>query len=121
MTEQLQKAVDKIRDEMAANSANMALQAIGEMMTAHLDACPQDADKVLAEGKTLKGAYAAMESWARKNAKNGACCVVPKQAQKLVAEYYGVAQTQEPQAIADLPKPKAATDEFDLDALLAEV
>lgn len=98
------EAMDKIRDEMTQTN-HEAITEIGEAMTRLLLASPELSDKIMAEGKTCKGAYAAMEQYARKGKRH---CIPPKEAAKLIAEYWEIpveamtraALEQEPQAHA---------------------
>lgn len=107
MSEITNKAMDKIRDEMA-QASHEAITEIGEAMTRLLLASPELSDKILAEGKTCKGAYDAMEQHARRERKH---CIPPRAAAKLIAEYWEIpveamtraALEQEPQAPAEEP------------------
>lgn len=122
MQETAERAMDKIRDEMAQNPNRPELQAIGEMLTERLAADPQAAEKILEKGKTLDGAFTEMREWARKHQRGGACCVSPAQALEIVLGYYGLdaggpipqAHPQKAQALA----PDPLGDGLDLDALL---
>lgn len=122
MQETAERAMDKIRDEMAQNPNRPELQAIGEMLTERLAADPQAAEKILEKGKTLDGAFAEMREWARKHQRGGACCVSPAQALEIVLGYYGldaggpIPPAHPPKAQALAPDPLG--DGLDLDALL---
>lgn len=105
------EAMDRIRDELAKAGGNQAIEEIGEYVTRRVAA---GAD--VPEGKTLKGAFSAMKEWARKNQKNGYCCVPPEKAYELVDKYFGFAGKAEKPAPA--PIRPSVTDELDLDALL---
>ena len=83
------EAMDKIRDEMAKTKAG-AVRTLGEWMTAWLEAHPEGGEKVLAEGKTLEGAYKAMEAEARKKQGSGAVCMEDTEAVQIVAGYYEI-------------------------------
>jgi len=87
------EAVDKIRDEMATTKTNgAAIRAVGEIMTALLEAHPDWAGAVLKKGKTLKGAYGAMEHYAREH-KEGSCYYMPPEtAESVICKYYGVGE-----------------------------
>lgn len=128
-----ERAVDKVRDEMASAKKNKdAIGAVGEIVTAMLNANPAAAPEILAEGKTLKGCYKAMEDYARKH-KEGCCyCIPPEQAETVICKYFGIkARVNVLKMSADVIrsgdnvskgeanglKPKAA-DPFDLDALI---
>ena len=103
--------MDRIRDEMAREEADSPISAIGEYVTERISA-----GAVIPEGKTLKGAYKAMEDWARKNRKGSCCCVPPARAFAIVDEYFGFSGAK-PQTPAQV-QPAPAADDLDLDALL---
>lgn len=112
--------MDRIRDEMAREEADSPISAIGEYVTERIQA-----GAVVPESKTLKGAYKAMEDWARKNRKGSCCYVPPARAFAIVDEYFGFAAKvpeAKPHTFAEVkPVPAASTpltDELDLDALL---
>ena len=117
------KAMDKIRDEMA--KATDAVCMVGEIVTLYLQSEPTNAEKILADGKTLKGAYGAMRDYARKEHKE---CMTPDEAAEHIARYYGMepaklmdmwqaVKDEEPQEKAK-PQARAEADDLDLDALL---
>ena len=127
------RAIDKIRDEMAGKRIQSEIQALGEIMTALLQTHPAWAEQVLAEGKTLAGAYKAMEAFARSNHKGTCYAMGPDTAQKVIFKYYGI-EAEEPvnmygvfmpepaQPEPKQPEPeKPEADPFDLDALLGGI
>ena len=95
MSEMANKAMDKIRDEMA-KTKNDAVLEIGEAMTELLLIAPELSEQILAEGKTCAGAYKVVESYARSNYKT---CVPPRKATELVAEYWGLPLEQMRRAV----------------------
>ena len=117
------KAMDKIRDEMA--KATDAVCMVGEIVTLYLQSEPANAEKILQDGKTIKGAYGAMRDYAREKRKE---CMTPDEAAENIAKYYGM----EPARIMDMwqavkdeqpqekekPQARAEADDLDLDALL---
>ena len=117
------RAMDKLRDEMAQEKSS-AVKMAGELITLYLMADPANAEKILADGNTIKGAYSAMREYARKNRCE---CIPPDEACDIFAEYYGFSklsfdeiwsaaqsgQKGKPQAPA-----KPESDDLDLDALL---
>lgn len=111
----MSEMMDRIRDEMAKEPAGSAVSAIGEYVTERIQRGAQ-----IPEGKTLRGAYKAMEDWASKNRKNKNCvCVPPDRAFAIVDEYFGFSAEAKPQAFAAPAKAAPpADDPFDLDALL---
>lgn len=118
-----EKAMDKIRDEMAASKGAVCM--VGDIVTLYLQNEPENAEKILAQGKTLKGAYAAMRDYAREKRLE---CMTPDDAAERIAVYYGM----EPVKIMGLwgatladetspktkPQAHAEADDLDLDALL---
>ena len=116
-------AMDKLRDEMAENATHPGIQQIGAYMTARLAAQPEIAPQILAEGKTLKGAFEAIHTYASKHRTGNYAYVPPDTAYKLVAEYYGITpqaaeENPEPHAHAEA-RPATKADGLDLDDLLA--
>ncbi|MGN0762162.1 MAG: hypothetical protein ACI4MK_02195 [Aristaeellaceae bacterium] len=106
-------SMDRIRDEMGKEQPGSPIEAIGEYVTERLN---QGA--AVPEGKTLAGAYKAIEDWAREHKGGKSCvCVPPQMAFSIVDRYFGFGE--EPQTFA-APKPvkKAEPDGLDLDALL---
>lgn len=114
-------AMDRVRDEMAKEAAGSPIAEVGEMVTEMLAASPDLAPRIMDKGKTLKGAYQAIESAAKKNrGGRSAVCIGPREAAKIVLEYYGYigAVPQTPAPAPEPLKPAPARDEFDLDAML---
>lgn len=129
-TADFSRAIDKIRDEMAGKRTPPEIQAVGEIMTALLQTHPAWAEQVLDEGKSLAGAYKAMENYARSNHKDTCYAMGPDTAQKVIFKYYGI-EAEEPVNVyaAFMPEPaqpepaqpepeKPKADPFDLDAIL---
>lgn len=107
------RAMDKIRDEMAKRADHPGIAAIGEYMTERLQADESLAENVLNEKKTLLGAFDSIRAFAQKNKTGNYCCVPPEKAFRLVCDYYGI-QTQH----AETQAPAGPDDALDLDALL---
>ena len=114
------EAMDKLRDEMATSKSE-GVQALGEGMTSWLREHPSEAGALLAEGKNLKGAFAAMEAYARGQKRASTCVVVtPAKAREIALEYYGISvkNEDEPREAAEHPVPYVSAGALDLDALL---
>lgn len=77
------EAMDKVRDEMAKNKGRQST-FLGEGVTALLGIHPEVADKIAAEGKTLKGCLEAI----RKAAKGGVAD--PVASTRAICAYYGI-------------------------------
>lgn len=128
-------ATDKIRDEMAANAKDAAISVIGEFMTNLLMEKPETAEKIMAEGKSLKGAMSAMSDYARKNKSGNHAAVDYYTGIGIVLEYFGIEKLSNtdimrigyrtdaiPEAPAQEPARKEApADELDIDALLGGI
>ena len=129
-----EQAIDKLRDEMAANAKDAAMGIVGEFMTALLDAKPEYAEKIMAEKKTIKGAMEAMKAKAEKNKHGSWASMDFFSGIKCVLKYYGLPDMQNCQIMAMMnaaaqpepqpeikPEPAPRADSFDLDALLDEL
>lgn len=89
-------AMDKLRDEMAKHHKDGGLCALGEYMTGLLQARPEAADRILENGKSLKGAWGALEAYARKLPRSGSCVAVrDEDAFRICREYFGIADAPE--------------------------
>lgn len=112
------EAMDKLRDEMAGSKSE-GVQALGEGMTAWLREHPSAAGAILAKGKNIKGAFAAMEAYARGQKHTGCVVVTPDKAREIALKYYGIgASKDEPREATGQPVPHVAANALDLDALL---
>ena len=116
----MERAMDAIRDEMAAKAKDLNVQYVGEQLTRHIMAHPADAPKFYEAEKTIEGAMKKLEEYARQHKSGSMACVDPDTGMRIILEYYGVtageAKTEAPRRSA--AKPAGA---LDLDALLAEV
>lgn len=113
-----ERAMDKVRDEMAASAGNAAVCAVGEMMTELLQLSSDIVGAVLAEGKTLAGAYQAIHQAAREDTRfktTDGAVVGPADALRIVRAYYEIEGDEETPGRAPTP---AEPDDLDLDALL---
>ncbi len=109
----MEKAIDAIRDEMAAQAKDLNVQYVGEQLTKHILAHPADAGKFYAKGKNIAGAMKALEGYARQHKSGSMACIDPETGMRIILEYYGVRAGEAPQAARC-----AAADDLDLDALL---
>lgn len=117
-TEIYLKAVDKIRDEMAKESAHPGIQFIGGWLTGKLEQQPELAEKLLDEKKSVKGAFEQIRSYASKHKTGNFAFVPPEKALEIVGGYYGIQAEEETQALTPDPEPVRHSDGFDLDDLL---
>lgn len=119
MNENYTKALDKIRDEMAANHDHPGIQFLGGWLTGQLEQNQEIAERILNEKKTVKAAFAEIYSYASKHKTGNFAFVPPEKALEIVGEFYGIdiPAEKEPQALVQTPVEKKKPA-FDLDALL---
>lgn len=106
------RAMDKIRDEMAKGKGAY-VRVIGEFLTDWLLKHPEDGEKIMADGKTIKGSLEAMRVYAQNHKEGNVAVVDDETAFGIVLEYFGIkkgAKPEQPHTSAD--------DDFDLDALM---
>lgn len=85
----LKQAIDKLQAEMAATK-NPYVLAVGQFLVAHVTANPADAEKILADKKTVLGSFEAMQKEAMKK-KVGNCAVLTsEEGFKIVFNYFGI-------------------------------
>ncbi len=83
------RAMDAIRDEMAKTRSD-SVRALGEIITAMLQASPQIGGAILKKDKTLAGCWKEMEKYAREHKTGNSFCMGPDVAQNIIVEYYGM-------------------------------
>jgi hypothetical protein len=111
-------AIEKIRDEMASNAKQGGyIQVVGDMLLQNLDAHPEAAEKILADGKTIKGSLAAMRTEAQKHQTDGCGVLTDEEGFAVVLRYYGIDSKPAPRPAA-APAAKAVGFDVDLDDLL---
>lgn len=115
----MDEAMDKLRDEMAKESSRPEIRILGEYLTERLMKEPGIAEKIMANGKSLDGAFAHMKAQAQKKAQKGAYVMASEEALKMLCEYYGItAEAKEAEKPQAAPTPKKPAGSLDLDALL---
>lgn len=91
----LQAAVEKLQAELQTNSAPY-IQVIGEYLIHHVTAVPTTAENILAERKTIAGAFQAMASEAQRrvtreeNAREAMVVLTDQEGLEIVLTYYGI-------------------------------
>lgn len=109
------RAMDKIRDEMAKSGARY-VAVVGEYMTDYLRRHRESAGKILAQGKTIAGSLGAMREEARKGQSGGVGILDDETAFGVVLRYYGIEDAgREP---AREPAAAPEPDDLSLDALM---
>jgi hypothetical protein len=98
----LEKAKEKLLDEMGSNDSAY-VQAVGGMLLDHIGRHPSDAEKILAEGKTISGSLKEMQSVARGKASGGVAVLTDAEGFAVVLKYFGIGggQAAEPAPAAD--------------------
>lgn len=117
MTDEYNRAVDRIRDEMAG-SKSAYVRVVGEYLTEYLGTHPEAAGAILAEGVTIKGSLEAVKAEARKHSEGGVGVVDDETAFGIVREYYGIRPAPAARTAAK-PQAPAEDPDLDLDSLLA--
>lgn len=114
MNDYCNKAMDKIRDELAAHPNQPAIAVLGEYITARLQCDPGLAPRILDGKKSLTGALDAIRGEAKKRQHGGVAVVSDAEGFAIVDQYFGITPgaPAKPQALAP------ARNDLDLDALL---
>ncbi len=98
----IDKAIEKIRDEMVAKTNDTYIQVVGDMLLHHLTANPAAAEKVMASGKTIAGSLSAMRSAAEKQKSGSVAVLTDAEGFAVVLEYFGI------NGVASIPSPVPA-------------
>ena len=119
----IDKAVDKIRDEMVAKTSDNYVQAVGDMLLNYLADNPGAAEQIMSTGKTIAGSLSAMQAAARKKSSGNCAVLTDAEGFAIVLEYFGITEGAMPARRREtivVSNPKAAGADFDvsLDDLL---
>lgn len=90
----IEKAIAKIKAEMEANKSGYA-QVIGKYLLQQIEINKGSAEKIVNEGKTIKGSIQEMSKEAKKNASNGCGVLTDAEGFAIVAKYYGFEAVQD--------------------------
>ena len=127
------EAIAKLKVEMDGNKDNSYIHYVGLFLMNHIASHPEDAGKILADGKTVAKSLDAMRSVAEKKRKGNVAMLTPAEGLTVVFEYFeikkqiavadfmpAVAPTAAPIAAPTAaPAPKPASDfDVSLDAYL---
>lgn len=85
----LDKAMEKIRAEMAEKTDNPYVQTIGKMLMAHLEERPEHADALLAENKTILKSLDVMRRYAQNIQVQGVAVVPDEVGHAIVLQFFG--------------------------------
>ncbi|WP_163854595.1 hypothetical protein [Paenibacillus elgii] len=109
----MQEAISKIQGEMDADQKNHYIQYIGKFLLEHLASNPDDAVKILTEGKTIGKSLDEMRKAAEKK-KVGNCAVLSDaEGFGIVLKYFGISGTPAEGKKAPI-MPAAASSDFDV-------
>ena len=97
ITNNQQQAIDKLDAEME-QAKDPCSKYIAEQLLQLATSCPEVAEKILEQKKTLTGALDAIKAEAKKHAVGGCGCVDEAQAVKIACKYYNIKPTAEPAA-----------------------
>lgn len=86
----MEKAIEKLKNEMDQDKDNAFLQAVGNYLIEYVNRNPDKAQTFLAEDKTIAGSLQKMKESARKQAKNGCAVLTDEEAYKVVLKYFGI-------------------------------
>lgn len=89
ITNNQRQAIDKLDKEME-QAKDPCSKYIAEQLLQLASSCPEVAEKILEEKKTLAGALGAVKAEAKKHAVGGCGCVDEAQAVELACKYYNI-------------------------------
>lgn len=101
LTEGQKQAIEKLDAEME-KAKDSCSKYIAEQLLQFASSCPEVAEKILEQKKTLAGALDAIKAEAKKHAVGGCGCVDEAQAVKIACKYYNIKATKpaaEPAAV----------------------
>lgn len=89
ITNNQQQAIDKLDAEME-QAKDPCSKYIAEQLLQLATSCPEVAEKILKQKKTLTGALDAIKAEAKKHAVGGCGCVDEAQAVEIACKYYNI-------------------------------
>lgn len=87
------KAIEKLQNEMNTNKGNSYIQVVGAFLVQHIQAHPEDAEKILAEGKTIGKSLEAMRKEAEKKKAGNVAILTDQEGFAIVLKYFGIEST----------------------------
>jgi hypothetical protein len=114
----LDNAVKKLTDEMEKAQGNAYIQHVGAFLIGHINFHPDQAEKILAEGKTIQGSLAAMRDEAKKKQTGGCSVLTDQEGFEIVLKYYGIDRSAPASETAQAPPEKKQRFNISLDDLL---
>lgn len=86
----MKEALTKLQVEITTNSKNKYVQVVGGFLINHVRNNPEDAQLIMAEGKTIVGSLEAMKAEGKKNQSNGVGVLTDQEGFAVVLKYFGV-------------------------------
>ena len=93
LTEGQKRAIEKLDKEMEA-ARDPCSKYIAEQLLQLATSCPEVAEKILAEKKSLTGALDAIKAEAKKHAVGGCACIDEIQTMEIACKYYNIDNTE---------------------------
>jgi hypothetical protein len=85
----LEKAIEKLKAEMEKNKDSY-VQIIGNYLEQYIKLHPEEAEKILGEGKTIAKSLDEMTNAVRKKAVNGRAMLTDQEGYEIVLKYFGI-------------------------------
>lgn len=86
----LENAIKKIKTEMEQNGDNAYIQVVGTFLLQHLNAHPQDAEKILTAEKTVTNSLETMRKVAEKKKVGNMAVLTDQEGFAVVLKYFGI-------------------------------
>lgn len=86
----LKNAISKIQTEMNQNQNHPYVKVVGGMLLQQLEVNPGAAERILAEGKTIKDSFKEMQKEARKKQVDGCATLTDAEGFAVVLKYFGI-------------------------------
>jgi len=86
----LNKAIEKLKAEIDSSKNNPNIKVVGEFMFRQLDVNNGAAEKVIQDGKTIKGSIGEMSKIARTKAVDGCGILTDQEGFEIVLKYFGI-------------------------------
>ncbi|WP_188068626.1 Cas9 inhibitor AcrIIA9 family protein [Brevibacillus brevis] len=112
-------AIAKIKAEIDGNKSNPYIKVIGDFLIQHVEANPDQAEKVMAADKTIGKSLEAMKNEAKKKQQSGMAMLTDAEGFAIVLKYFGVkgAPVSAPAPVPPATKPieqTASASDFDI-------
>lgn len=93
-------AAEKINNEMQKAPGDKYLEIVGHYLIDRATMEPMAAERIMAEGKTLSGAWKAVTDSAKKQAKHGCACLSHPEVFAIIDDYFGLVTNVRAQEMA---------------------